>query len=75
MDSNIRSPAREALSSRADVCKFDALFLADVLGVYDVFRGSPDAAIANASYGGAGRALTFGRQSWIDVRVCSVISN
>lgn len=28
--------------------KFDALFLADVLGVYDVFRGSPDAAIANA---------------------------
>ena len=27
--------------------KFDALFLADVLGVYDVFRGSPDAAIAN----------------------------
>src|SRR5207237_5481300 len=24
------------------------LFLADVLGVYDVFRGSPDAAIANA---------------------------
>jgi FMN-dependent oxidoreductase (nitrilotriacetate monooxygenase family) len=28
--------------------KFDALFLADVLGVYDVFRGSPDAAIAQA---------------------------
>jgi alkanesulfonate monooxygenase len=28
--------------------KFDALFLADVLGVYDVYRGSPDAAIANA---------------------------
>jgi FMN-dependent oxidoreductase (nitrilotriacetate monooxygenase family) len=28
--------------------KFDALFLADVLGVYDVFRGSPDAAIAGA---------------------------
>ena len=28
--------------------KFDALFLADVLGVYDVFRGSPDGAIANA---------------------------
>jgi hypothetical protein len=29
--------------------KFDALFLADVLGVYDVHRGSPDAAIANAA--------------------------
>jgi hypothetical protein len=28
--------------------KFDALFLADVLGVYDVYRGSPDAAIAQA---------------------------
>jgi alkanesulfonate monooxygenase len=28
--------------------KFDALFLADVLGIYDVYRGSPDAAIANA---------------------------
>jgi len=28
--------------------KFDALFLADVLGVYDVYCGSPDAAIANA---------------------------
>jgi FMN-dependent oxidoreductase (nitrilotriacetate monooxygenase family) len=29
--------------------RFDALFLADVLGVYDVYRGSPDAAIANAA--------------------------
>jgi long-chain alkane monooxygenase len=28
--------------------KFDALFLADILGIYDVNRGSPDAAIANA---------------------------
>ena len=28
--------------------KFDALFLADVLGVYDVFRGSADAALAQA---------------------------
>jgi FMN-dependent oxidoreductase (nitrilotriacetate monooxygenase family) len=28
--------------------KFDALFLADVLGVYDVYRGSPDAAIQHA---------------------------
>lgn len=26
--------------------KFDALFLADVLGIYDVYRGSPDAALA-----------------------------
>ena len=31
--------------------KFDALFLADVLGVYDVYRGSPDAAIANVVQG------------------------
>jgi FMN-dependent oxidoreductase (nitrilotriacetate monooxygenase family) len=29
--------------------KFDALFLADVLGVYDVYRGSPHAAIAIAN--------------------------
>ncbi|MGH7097238.1 MAG: LLM class flavin-dependent oxidoreductase [Stellaceae bacterium] len=28
--------------------KFDALFLADVLGIYDVYRGSPDAAIQEA---------------------------
>jgi len=28
--------------------KFDALFLADVLGVYDVYQGSPDAALAEA---------------------------
>src|SRR6202521_4451211 len=28
--------------------KFDALFLADVLGVYDVYGGLPDAAIAQA---------------------------
>jgi FMN-dependent oxidoreductase (nitrilotriacetate monooxygenase family) len=28
--------------------KFDALFLADVLGVYDVYGGTPDAAIAQA---------------------------
>ena len=26
--------------------KFDALFLADVLGIYDVYRASPDAALA-----------------------------
>lgn len=29
--------------------KFDALFLADVIGVYDVFRGSRDAAITTAA--------------------------
>src|SRR5665213_1389133 len=28
--------------------KFDALFLADVLGIYDVYRGSADAALAGA---------------------------
>ncbi len=28
--------------------KFDALFLADVLGIYDVYRGSPDAALEGA---------------------------
>ena len=27
---------------------FDGLFLADILGVYDLFRGSPDASIVNA---------------------------
>src|SRR5437870_3172045 len=29
--------------------RFDGLFLADVLGVYDVFAGSPDAALRNAA--------------------------
>ena len=29
--------------------KFDGIFLADVLGVYDVFGGSPDAALRNAA--------------------------
>ena len=29
--------------------RFDGLFLADVLGVYDVFGGSPDAALRNAA--------------------------
>ncbi len=28
--------------------KIDALFLADVLGIYDVFRGTPDAALSGA---------------------------
>ena len=29
--------------------RFDGLFLADVLGVYDVFGGSPDAALKHAT--------------------------
>ena len=29
--------------------RFDGLFLADVLGVYDVYGGSPDAALRNAA--------------------------
>ena len=29
--------------------RFDGLFLADVLGVYDVFGGSPDAALRNGT--------------------------
>ena len=29
--------------------KFDALFLADVVGVYDVFRGNRDAAVSQAA--------------------------
>jgi alkanesulfonate monooxygenase SsuD/methylene tetrahydromethanopterin reductase-like flavin-dependent oxidoreductase (luciferase family) len=29
--------------------RFDGLFLADVLGVYDVFGNSPDAALRNAT--------------------------
>jgi FMN-dependent oxidoreductase (nitrilotriacetate monooxygenase family) len=29
--------------------RFDGLFLADVLGIYDVFGGSPDAALRNAA--------------------------
>ena len=29
--------------------RFDGLFLADVLGVYDVFGGGPDAALRNAT--------------------------
>ena len=28
--------------------KFDALFLADALGIYDVYKGSPDTALAQA---------------------------
>ena len=28
---------------------FDGLFIADVLGIYDVFRGGPDAALRHAS--------------------------
>jgi alkanesulfonate monooxygenase len=37
-----------ALARLLEHGKFDALFLADVLGIYDVYRGSPDAAIAEA---------------------------
>jgi FMN-dependent oxidoreductase (nitrilotriacetate monooxygenase family) len=37
-----------ALAQILERGKFDALFLADVLGIYDVYRGSPDAAIAQA---------------------------
>src|SRR5215510_12566730 len=29
--------------------RFDGLFLADVLGVYDVYAGNPDAALRNAA--------------------------
>jgi alkanesulfonate monooxygenase SsuD/methylene tetrahydromethanopterin reductase-like flavin-dependent oxidoreductase (luciferase family) len=39
---------RDDNAGRIERGKFDTLFLADVLGVYDVYRGSPDAAIANA---------------------------
>jgi alkanesulfonate monooxygenase SsuD/methylene tetrahydromethanopterin reductase-like flavin-dependent oxidoreductase (luciferase family) len=44
----VSSAAPAAPSSWDRRGKFDALFLADVLGVYDVYRGSHDAAIANA---------------------------
>src|SRR5579875_3777081 len=37
-----------ALARLLERGKFDALFLADVLGVYDVYQGSPEAAIAQA---------------------------
>ena len=33
-----------ALAQTLERGKFDALFLADVLGVYDVYGGTPDAA-------------------------------
>jgi FMN-dependent oxidoreductase (nitrilotriacetate monooxygenase family) len=38
-----------ALARLLERGKFDALFLADVLGVYDVYQGSPEAAIAQAA--------------------------
>jgi hypothetical protein len=37
--------------------RFDGLFLADVLGVYDVFGGSPDAALRNATQTPANRCF------------------
>ncbi len=37
------------LARTLEAGKFDALFLADVFGVYDVFEGSPRAAIRNAT--------------------------
>ncbi|PZW46524.1 FMN-dependent oxidoreductase (nitrilotriacetate monooxygenase family) [Humitalea rosea] len=37
-----------ALARRLEAGLFDGLFLADVLGVYDVYGGTPDAAIRNA---------------------------
>ena len=55
--------------------KFDALFLADVLGVYDVYRGSPDAAIANAvqvkEYRPVARERSAGLLSGADYQVRS----
>ena len=43
-----RLPYWTHLAQTLERGRFDGLFLADVLGVYDVYRGSPDAAIANA---------------------------
>ena len=37
---------------------FDGLFLADVLGVYDVYRGSPDAAAHSDDVGRAFRLMS-----------------
>ena len=38
--------------------RFDALFLADVVGVYDVFRGNRDAAVRAAAQVPAARSVT-----------------
>ena len=38
----------DALARTLERGLFDGLFLADILGVYDVFHGSPDASIRNA---------------------------
>ncbi|CDG82449.1 LLM class flavin-dependent oxidoreductase [Janthinobacterium agaricidamnosum] len=37
-----------ALARLLEQGRFDAIFLADVLGVYDVYQGKPDAALAHA---------------------------
>jgi hypothetical protein len=45
---NVPDLTRHCAGRTLNELKFDALFLTDVLGVYDVYRGSADAAIANA---------------------------
>jgi alkanesulfonate monooxygenase len=44
-----RLPYWTGLARTLERGRFDGLFLADVLGVYDVFGGSPDAALRNAT--------------------------
>jgi FMN-dependent oxidoreductase (nitrilotriacetate monooxygenase family) len=44
-----RLPYWTHLAQTLERGRFDGLFLADVLGVYDVFGGSPDAALRNAT--------------------------
>jgi alkanesulfonate monooxygenase len=44
-----RLPYWTDLAKTLERGRFDGLFLADVLGVYDVFGGSPDAALRNAT--------------------------
>src|SRR5215203_5899666 len=44
-----RLPYWTDLAKTLERGRFDGLFLADVLGVYDVFGGNPDAALRNAA--------------------------
>ena len=44
-----RLPYWIELATTLERGRFDGLFLADVLGVYDVYAGSPDAAVRNAT--------------------------
>jgi len=44
-----RLPYWAHLAQTLERGRFDGLFLADVLGVYDVFGGGPDAALRNAA--------------------------